>query len=184
MRLERASFLLLIYFPSYKAINVADTDTFYTTQLFAFVLLLLLMWQRGRLVMEVLATVAAEYTDLVAALGLRFDLLHWVHQPFVVIIDIIRRALAPHLQFLLLRWERVQGGLVLRDRLLIELNHTCDVFADGIGQDELRTETMDLVEFTSEPGELSHDLNKATASLSMLKIDPVFFLQFLLKLGI
>ena len=184
MRLERASFLLLIYFPSYKAINVADTDTFYTTQLFAFVLLLLLMWQRGRLVMEVLATVAAEYTDLVAALGLRFDFLHWVHQPFVVIIDIIRRALAPHLQFLLFRWERVQGGLVLRDRLLIELDHTCDVFADGIGQDELRTEAMDLVEFTSEPGELSHDLNKATASLSMLKIDPVFFLQFLLKLGI
>ena len=43
MRLERASFLFLIYFPSYKAINVADTDTFYTTQLFAFVLLLLLM---------------------------------------------------------------------------------------------------------------------------------------------
>ena len=43
---------------------------------------------------------------------------------------------------------------------------------------------MDLVEFTSEPGELSHDLNKATTSLSMLEIDPVFFLQFLLELGI
>ena len=55
----------------------------------------------------------------------------------MVIIDIIRRALAPHLQFLLFRRKRVQGGLVLRDRLLIELDHASDIFADGIRQDEL-----------------------------------------------
>lgn len=43
---------------------------------------------------------------------------------------------------------------------------------------------MDFIELSSESSQLTHDLNKATSSLSMLEIYAIFFLQFLLELGV
>lgn len=78
--------------------------------------------------------------------------------------------------------ERVEGVLVLRNRLLIRLDHICYALADSVSQNQLRSQTMYFIKFAPKPRQLSHDLYETTLRLSILEVNALFLCVLLFDL--
>ena len=90
------------------------------------------------MVVEVLATEAAENTDLVTVIGFFLDLYQLADKVAMTRFHILHRVFAPQEKFLFLSRERVQRSLVLRDRLLIKVYHAGYILANSVCQDQFR----------------------------------------------
>lgn len=89
--------------------------------------------------------------------------------------DLSGRVLAPVEEPIFLLFELVQCGLIVQDCLLVEFNKLGDIFANCIGQDKFASQTVTLIELSSESCQLTHNFNEIALCLSILILDLFLF---------